>query len=113
MAIDEWKATNNYYLYSMYFTFLYFTFFGMMTVGVSPKHDMATMIATPFFMLWNLFSCFMIPKRLIMWIACEHMILTWWRWYYWANLVVWTLYGLSTFQYGNVEIGLRMVDGSK
>eukprot|EP01018_Ginkgo_biloba_P029759 Gb_17948 [translate_table: standard] len=40
-------------------------------------------------------------------------ILVWWKWYYWANPVAWTLYGLLTCQYGNVETDLRMAEGSK
>jgi hypothetical protein len=27
----------------------------------------------------------------------------WWRWYYWACPVAWTLYGLVASQYGDVE----------
>ena len=27
----------------------------------------------------------------------------WWRWYYWANPVAWTLYGLLASQYGDVK----------
>ncbi|KAK6914940.1 hypothetical protein RJ641_020057 [Dillenia turbinata] len=27
----------------------------------------------------------------------------WWRWYYWANPVAWTLYGLIASQFGDVE----------
>eukprot|EP01018_Ginkgo_biloba_P004062 Gb_34645 [translate_table: standard] len=105
MASFEWKAAKViWYFYFMYFTFLYFTYFGMMTVGVSPNHDVAAIIAGPFFMLWNLFSGFMIPHG---------MIPVWWRWAYWTNPVAWTLYGLLTSQYGNVETDLRMADGSK
>eukprot|EP01018_Ginkgo_biloba_P008437 Gb_15305 [translate_table: standard] len=105
MASFEWKAAKVFwYFYFMYFTFLYFTFFGMMTVGVCPNHDVAAIIASPMFMLWNLFSGFLIPRQ---------MIPVWWRWYYWANPVAWTLYGLLNSQYGNVETDLRMADGSK
>lgn len=27
----------------------------------------------------------------------------WWRWYYWLNPVAWSLYGLVTSQYGDLE----------
>ncbi|OIT18680.1 pleiotropic drug resistance protein 1 [Nicotiana attenuata] len=27
----------------------------------------------------------------------------WWRWYYWANPVAWTLYGLVVSQYGDLQ----------
>ncbi|TKY54925.1 ABC transporter G family member 32 [Spatholobus suberectus] len=81
-----------WYLFFMYFTMLYFTFYGMMTTAVTPNHNVAAIIAAPFYMLWNLFSGFMIPHK---------RIPIWWRWYYWANPVAWSLYGLLTSQYGD------------
>ena len=27
----------------------------------------------------------------------------WWRWYYWACPVAWTLYGLVTSQFGDIQ----------
>jgi hypothetical protein len=35
----------------------------------------------------------------------------WWRWYYWANPVSWTLYGLLTSQFGDLDQPLLMADG--
>lgn len=31
------------------------------------------------------------------------MIPVWWRWYYWANPVAWTLYGLVASQFGDLQ----------
>ncbi|GLJ44148.1 hypothetical protein SUGI_0920890 [Cryptomeria japonica] len=104
MGSFEWSVGKVFwYFFFMYFTFMYFTFFGMMTVAITPDHNVAAIIAAPFFMLWNLFSGFMIPRR---------MIPAWWRWYYWLNPVAWTLYGLLSSQYGDVETSLRLADGS-
>ena len=47
-----------WYLFFMYFTMLYFTFYGMMTTAVTPNHNVAAIIAAPFYMLWNLFVGF-------------------------------------------------------
>lgn len=103
MAAFEWTAVKFlWYFYFLYFTLLYFTFFGMMNVAITPNHNVAAIASAPFFMLWNLFSGFMIPHR---------MIPVWWRWYYWLNPVAWSLYGLLTSQYGNVETSLKMTDG--
>jgi len=33
----------------------------------------------------------------------EQRIPVWWRWYYWGNPVAWTLYGLVTSQYGDIQ----------
>ncbi|KAK9058873.1 hypothetical protein SSX86_023717 [Deinandra increscens subsp. villosa] len=35
----------------------------------------------------------------------------WWRWFYWVNPVAWSLYGLLTSQYGDVNEPLKLADG--
>ncbi|PWZ31119.1 ABC transporter G family member 31 [Zea mays] len=99
----EWTAAKFlWYLFFMYFTLLYFTFYGMMTTAITPNHTIAPIIAAPFYTLWNLFCGFMIPRK---------RIPVWWRWYYWANPVSWTLYGLLTSQFGDLDQPLLMADG--
>ncbi|KAK1396864.1 ABC transporter G family member 32 like [Heracleum sosnowskyi] len=54
---------------------------------------------------WTLlkFTCgFMIPHK---------NIPIWWRWYYWANPVAWTLYGLVVSQYGDSDAPVKLSDG--
>uniref|UniRef100_A0A2P2LLI8 Uncharacterized protein MANES_16G064000 n=2 Tax=Rhizophora mucronata TaxID=61149 RepID=A0A2P2LLI8_RHIMU len=103
MASFEWTTSKFiWYIFFMYFTMLYFTFYGMMTTALTPNHNVATIIAAPFYMLWNLFSGFMIPYK---------RIPIWWRWYYWANPIAWTLYGLLTSQYGNDNGPMKLSDG--
>lgn len=51
-----------WYLFFMFFTFLYFTFFGMMLVGATPDHNVAAIVSFGFYLLWNLFSGFVIPR---------------------------------------------------
>ncbi|XP_047322060.1 ABC transporter G family member 32-like isoform X2 [Impatiens glandulifera] len=95
MAEFEWSCSKFiWYMFFMYFTLLYFTFFGMMTIAISPNHNIAVIIASPFYMLWNLFSGFMIPRM---------RIPIWWRWYYWGNPVAWSLYGMLASQYGDMN----------
>ncbi|CAN6442103.1 unnamed protein product [Victoria cruziana] len=104
MASFEWAATKFiWYIFFMYFTLLYFTFYGMMTTAVTPNHNVAAIIAAPFYMLWNLFSGFMIPHK---------RIPGWWRWYYWANPVAWSLYGLLTSQYGDLHDTIGSAGGT-
>ncbi|XP_010249907.1 PREDICTED: ABC transporter G family member 32 [Nelumbo nucifera] len=103
MAAFEWSLTKFiWYLFFMYFTILYFTFFGMMTTAITPNHNVAAIIAAPFYMMWNLFSGFMVAHK---------RIPIWWRWYYWANPVAWSLYGLLTSQYGDVDDHVKLSDG--
>ncbi|KAA3470541.1 pleiotropic drug resistance protein 1-like [Gossypium australe] len=91
----QWTAAKFFwYLFFMYFTFLYFTFYGMMAVAVSPNHNIAAIVSSAFFAIWNLFSGFIIPRT---------RIPIWWRWYYWACPVSWTIYGLIASQYGDIN----------
>ncbi|KAB2027260.1 hypothetical protein ERO13_D05G022100v2 [Gossypium hirsutum] len=103
MASFEWTALKFiWYIFFMYSTLLYFTFYGMMTTAVTPNHNVAAIIAAPFYMLWNLFSGFMIPHK---------RIPIWWRWYYWANPIAWSLYGLVVSQYADDERAVKLSDG--
>ncbi|KAH6783734.1 pleiotropic drug resistance 4 [Perilla frutescens var. hirtella] len=103
MASFEWIMLKFlWYIFFMYFTLLYFTFFGMMTISITPNHNVAAILAAPFYMMWNLFSGFMVPYM---------RIPIWWRWYYWANPIAWSLYGLLTSQYGDMNDLVRLTDG--
>lgn len=103
MASFEWNLWKFiWYLCFMYLTLLYFTFFGMMTIAVTPNHNAAAIIAAPFYMMWNLFSGFTIPRM---------RIPVWWRWYYWANPIAWSLYGLLTSQYGDMDDPVKLSVG--
>ncbi|KAI3941179.1 hypothetical protein MKW92_051108 [Papaver armeniacum] len=76
----------------MFMCFTYFTMYGMMAVAMTPAPEFASITMALFLGLWNLFSGFLIPKP---------QIPIWWRWYYWASPVSWTLYGLVTSQVGD------------
>lgn len=96
----EWTAAKLFwYLFFMYFTLLYYTTYGMMTVAVTPNEQVAAIASAIFYVLWNLFSGFLIPKT---------KIPVWWRWYYYICPVAWTLYGLVVSQFGDIEE--KMVD---
>ena len=59
----DWTAAKFFwYLFFMYFTLLYFTFYGMMAVAVTPNHNIAAIVSSAFYLIWNLFSGFIIPK---------------------------------------------------
>ncbi|KAF3961964.1 hypothetical protein CMV_013471 [Castanea mollissima] len=91
----DWTVSKFFwYIFFMYFTFLYFTFYGMMTVAVTPNHNIAAIISSAFYAIWNVFSGFVIPRT---------RIPIWWRWYYWACPVSWTLYGLIASQFGDIK----------
>ncbi|KAJ1284251.1 hypothetical protein BS78_03G190900 [Paspalum vaginatum] len=97
----EWTAAKFFwYLFFGYFTLLYFTFYGMMAVGLTPNYNIAAIVSAAFYSIWNLFSGFIIPRP---------KVPIWWRWYCWACPVAWTLYGLVVSQFGDVMT--KMDDG--
>ena len=46
----------------MFLTFTYFTFYGMMAIGLTPSQHLAAVISSAFYSIWNLLSGFLIPK---------------------------------------------------
>ncbi|XP_073153582.1 pleiotropic drug resistance protein 1-like [Henckelia pumila] len=91
----EWTVTKFFwYIFFMSFTILYFTFYGMMAVALTPNLNIANITSYAFYAIWNLFSGFIIPRP---------RTPVWWRWYHWANPVAWSLYGLVASQFGDLE----------
>ncbi|KAB1204549.1 Pleiotropic drug resistance protein TUR2 [Morella rubra] len=91
----EWTVNKFlWHLFFMYFTILYFTFFGMMTMAITPNQHVANIASSSFYAVWNIFSGFIVPLT---------RIPIWWSWNYWACPVAWTLYGLVASQYGDVR----------
>lgn len=59
----DWTADKFFwYIFFMYFTLLYYTFYGMMAVAVTPNHHIAAIVSSSFYLIWMLFSGFIIPK---------------------------------------------------
>ena len=59
----EWTAAKFFwYLFFMYFTLAYYTFYGMMMVGLTPNYNVSSVASTAFYAIWNLFSGFLIPR---------------------------------------------------
>ncbi|KAL0463859.1 UNVERIFIED_CONTAM: ABC transporter G family member 36 [Sesamum latifolium] len=104
MVSFEWTATKFFWFYFVnFFSFLYFTYYGMMTVAITPNHQVAAIFAAAFYALFNLFSGFFIPRP---------KIPKWWIWYYWICPVAWTVYGLIIGQYGDVQTTIRVAGTS-
>ncbi|KAL4339219.1 hypothetical protein GQ457_08G020360 [Hibiscus cannabinus] len=91
----QWTAAKFFWFFFVnFFSFLYFTYYGMMTVSITPNHQIAAVFAAAFYAIFNLFSGFFIPRP---------RIPKWWIWYYWICPVAWTVYGLILSQYGDIE----------
>ncbi|XP_078438732.1 pleiotropic drug resistance protein TUR2-like [Wolffia australiana] len=91
IGFDWTVAKFFWFFFFMFFAFLSFTFYGMMVVGMTPNSDIAAIVAATLYFIWNIFAGFLIPLS---------RIPIWWRWYYWACPIAWTLYGLLVSQFG-------------
>ncbi|XP_076904317.1 ABC transporter G family member 35-like [Bidens hawaiensis] len=91
MVSFEWKADKFFWFFFInFFSLLYFTYFGMMTVSITPNEQAAAIFASGFYLLFNTFSGFYIPRP---------KIPGWWIWYYWICPMAWTVYGCIVSQY--------------
>ncbi|KAK4427940.1 ABC transporter G family member 35 [Sesamum alatum] len=100
MVSFEWEATKFFWFFFVtFFSFLYFTYYGMMTVSMTPNLQVATICSNAFYYLFNLFSGFFIPGP---------KIPKWWMWYYWSCPMAWTVYGLIVSQYGDVHDAINV-----
>ncbi|XVE91137.1 hypothetical protein DITRI_Ditri20bG0130600 [Diplodiscus trichospermus] len=89
----EWKAGKFLWFYYYITTsYVYLTLYGMMAVALTPGQQVAAIVMSFFLSFWNIFSGFLISRP---------QIPVWWRWYYWATPVAWTLYGVITSQVGD------------
>ncbi|KAL2654248.1 hypothetical protein R1flu_022376 [Riccia fluitans] len=93
-----------WYLYFVFFTLVYFSYYGMMAVGLTPNQQVASIVATLFYGFFNLFAGFLTPYP---------RIPIWWKWYYWCCPLAYSLYGCITSQFGNLHEDLQLSDGSK
>ncbi|XP_010273226.1 PREDICTED: pleiotropic drug resistance protein 1-like [Nelumbo nucifera] len=99
----HWTAAKFlWFFFFMFFTFLYYTYYGMMTVALTPNAPFAAIMSTAFYGFWMIFAGFLIPRA---------SIPVWWRWYYWACPVAWTLYGLVASQFGDVTTTMLTYEG--
>ncbi|KAM0032056.1 putative ABC-type sulfate transporter [Helianthus debilis subsp. tardiflorus] len=95
MVSFEWDAGKFFwFFYIIFFSFLYFTYYGMMTVSITPNEQVAAIFAASFYAIFNIFSGFFIPRP---------KIPKWWVWYYWICPLAWTVYGFMISQYHDVE----------
>lgn len=62
MMSFEWKAVKFFWFFFVtFFSLLYYTYYGMMTVSITPNLQVAAVFATSVYYLFNLFSGFFIP----------------------------------------------------
>ncbi|KAL3690439.1 hypothetical protein R1sor_016748 [Riccia sorocarpa] len=86
------------FLYFLYFTVLFFTYYGMVAVGLTPNQQIASIVTTLLYVFLNLFSGFLIPYP---------RIPVYWKWAYWCTPTAYTLIGSITPQFGDIHEPLQ------
>ncbi|KAK9026870.1 hypothetical protein V6N11_066729 [Hibiscus sabdariffa] len=95
----QWTAPKFFLnTFFMFITVLLYIYYGIMVVAVSPNQAAAAALGGLFSTLWNLFSGFIIPRP---------RIIKWWRWYAWLCPVSWSMWGMSSSQYGDLQSKLE------
>ncbi|KAH7835114.1 hypothetical protein Vadar_023002 [Vaccinium darrowii] len=90
-----WSAYKVFwYFYAMLCTLLYFTYVGMLLIAMTPSFPVAAIVQSLFYVIFNLFSGFLIPQP---------QIPKWWVWMYYLTPTSWTLKGILTSQYGDIH----------
>ncbi|KAI8531756.1 hypothetical protein RHMOL_Rhmol11G0160400 [Rhododendron molle] len=90
-----WSACKVFwYFYAMFCTLLCYTYVGMLLVAMTPSFPVAASLQSVFFIMFNLFSGFLIPPP---------QIPKWWIWMYYLTPTSWTLKGILTSQYGDIQ----------
>ncbi|EEE53001.1 hypothetical protein OsJ_35688 [Oryza sativa Japonica Group] len=87
-----WTAAKFcWFFYTMFCTLLYFVYFGMLIVSITPNLQVASIYASSFYMTQHLLSGFVMPPS---------QIPKWWIWLYYISPMSWTLNLLFTTQFG-------------
>ncbi|TXG49276.1 hypothetical protein EZV62_025151 [Acer yangbiense] len=95
-AINFYRSAHKVFLYfyTMFCTMLFFNYFGMMLVALTPSYQAASIFASFCHTMLNLFAGFLIPGP---------KIPKWWIWAYWICPTAWSLNGFITSQYGDIK----------
>ncbi|KAK9136566.1 hypothetical protein Sjap_007160 [Stephania japonica] len=94
----SWSAYKIFWnFYAMFCSLLYFNYLGMLIVSFTPNVQVASILSSSFYTVLNLFSGYLIPQP---------RIPNWWIWFYYLCPTSWTLNGMLTSQYGDLETNI-------
>ncbi|XP_050273497.1 pleiotropic drug resistance protein 3-like [Quercus robur] len=83
-----------WYFYTIFCSLLYFNYLGMLLVSLTPNFMVAAILSSAFYTTFNLFAGFLIPKP---------QIPKWWIWMYYLTPTSWSLNGMLSSQYGDIN----------
>ncbi|XP_062144197.1 pleiotropic drug resistance protein 3-like [Alnus glutinosa] len=93
-----------WYFYAIFCSLLYFNYMGMLLVSLTPNYMIAAILASASYTIFNLFSGFLIP---------EPQIPKWWVWLYYLTPTSWSMNGLLTSQYGDINVEIMVFGQTK
>ncbi|KAH9670368.1 ABC transporter G family member 33 [Citrus sinensis] len=80
--------------YGIFCSMMSFSYLGLLLVALSPNVTVASTLFSAFYTTYSLFAGFVIPQP---------QIPKWWIWLYYLSPTSWTLEGLLTSQYGDID----------
>ncbi|GAY65525.1 hypothetical protein CUMW_241790 [Citrus unshiu] len=80
--------------YGIFCSMMSFSYLGLLLVALSPNVIVASTLFSAFYTTYSLFAGFVIPQP---------QIPKWWIWLYYLSPTSWTLEGLLTSQYGDID----------
>ncbi|KAM7474363.1 hypothetical protein LguiB_021606 [Lonicera macranthoides] len=90
-----WSASKVlWYFYTMFCSLLQFTYLGMVLISMTPSFPIAAILSSSFYTMFNLFAGFLMPRP---------QIPSWWIWLYYLTPTSWTINGMLTSQYGDID----------
>ncbi|KAK4559504.1 hypothetical protein RGQ29_008643 [Quercus rubra] len=90
-----WSAYKVFwYFYTMFSMLLFYSYFGMLFVSLTPTYLVASVLSAFSYTMLNLFAGFLIPGP---------KIPKWWVWAYWICPSAWSLQGFLSSQYGDIK----------
>ncbi|CAN0881787.1 Pleiotropic drug resistance protein 3 [Linum grandiflorum] len=90
-----WSAAKVFWFcYTMFCSLTCFKYLGMLLVSLTPNFMIASILQPIFFKNFNLFAGFLIPRP---------RVPKWWLWLYYLSPTSWSLNGLLTSQYGDID----------
>ncbi|KAL3675440.1 hypothetical protein R1sor_025388 [Riccia sorocarpa] len=92
-----------WYMYFLFFTVMFFTYYGMVAVGITPNQLLAAIVTSLLYVFLILFSGFLVPYS---------RIPVYWKWLYWCMPTTYTLIGSVTPQFGDMHEPLLSSDGN-
>ncbi|EXB53833.1 Pleiotropic drug resistance protein 3 [Morus notabilis] len=91
-----------WYFYACFTSLLYFNYMAMLIVSCTPNLMVAGILCSSIYAVLNLFSGFIIHRP---------QIPKWWIWLNYLTPTSWSMHGLLTSQYGDVDLEIMTISG--